>query len=145
MKALIQRVDSSSVTVNNKTVGSISYGMLVLLGIEKDDTVDNLEKMIQKIINFRMFSDADDKMNLSINAINGEILLVSQFTLAADTNAGKRPSFSSAMEPKRAKEMYDLFVEKLKKEVNKVETGKFGADSKVSLVNDGPVTFMLSC
>jgi D-tyrosyl-tRNA(Tyr) deacylase len=101
--------------------------------------------MIQKIINFRMFSDADDKMNLSINAINGEILLVSQFTLAADTNAGKRPSFSSAMEPKRAKEMYDLFAEKLKKEVNRVETGKFGADSKVSLVNDGPVTFMLSC
>ena len=145
MKALIQRVDSSSVTVNNKTVGSIGYGMLVLLGIEKEDTVDNLEKMIQKIINFRMFSDADDKMNLSINAINGEILLVSQFTLAADTNSGKRPSFSSAMEPKRAKEMYDLFVEKLKKEVNRVETVKFGADSKVSLVNDGPVTFMLSC
>jgi len=145
MKALIQRVDSSSVTVNNKIVGSIGYGMLVLLGIEKEDTVDNLEKMIQKIINFRMFSDADDKMNLSINAINGEILLVSQFTLAADTNVGKRPSFSSAMEPKRAKEMYDLFVEKLKKEVNRVEMGKFGADSKVSLVNDGPVTFMLSC
>lgn len=145
MKALIQRVDSSSVTVNNKTVGSIGYGMLVLLGIEKEDTFDNLEKMIQKIINFRMFSDADDKMNLSINAINGEILLVSQFTLAADTNSGKRPSFSSAMEPKRAKEMYDLFVEKLKKEVNRVETVKFGADSKVSLVNDGPVTFMLSC
>ena len=145
MKALIQRVDSSSVTVNNKTVGSIGYGMLVLLGIEKEDTVDSLEKMIQKIINFRMFSDANDKMNLSINAINGEILLVSQFTLAADTNVGKRPSFSSAMEPKRAKEMYDLFVEKLKKEFNRVETGKFGADSKVSLVNDGPVTFMLSC
>ena len=145
MKALIQRVDSSSVTVNNKTVGSIGYGMLVLLGIEKKDTVDNLEKMIQKIINFRMFSDADDKMNLSINAINGEILLVSQFTLAADTNTGKRPSFASAMEPKRAKEMYDLFVERLKKEVKRVETGKFGADSKVSLVNDGPVTFMLSC
>ena len=145
MKALIQRVDSSSVTVNNKTVGSIGYGMLVLLGIEKKDTVDNLEKMIQKIINFRMFSDADDKMNLSINAIYGEILLVAQFTLAADTNTGKRPSFASAMEPKRAKEMYDLFVERLKKEVKRVETGKFGADSKVSLVNDGPVTFMLSC
>lgn len=143
MLGLIQRVTSASVTVNNDVVGEIQQGILLLLGIQKNDTEETANKLIDKILAYRIFADADNKMNSSVQQIDGEILVVSQFTLAADTKKGLRPSFSSAAPPAQAQELYDYFVIQLRNKHQKVATGIFAADMKVSLVNDGPVTFML--
>ena len=144
MKALIQRVTSSSVEVEGTNVGQINKGLLVFIGIEKLDELSHADKMINKILSYRVFSDANDKMNLSVSDINGDVLLVSQFTLAADTKNGTRAGFSNAMNPLEAENIYDYMVEKFKTFVN-IQSGVFGADMKVSLVNDGPVTFLLEC
>ena len=143
MLGLIQRVTSASVTVNNDVVGEIQQGILLLLGIQKTDTEDSANKLVDKILAYRIFSDADNKMNSNVQQIDGGILVVSQFTLAADTRKGLRPSFSSAAPPAQARELYDYFVTQLRNKHQKVATGIFAADMKVSLVNDGPVTFML--
>ena len=143
MKALIQRVSSSQVKVDGKLVGSVEKGLLVFLGFEKQDTRSMADKMINKIIFYRLFPDQNQKMNLSLQDINGEILIISQFTLAADTKNGTRAGFSTAMPPLDAESLYDYFVESTRSSDLKVETGIFGADMKVSLVNDGPVTFLL--
>jgi len=143
MKALIQRVSSSKVNVSGKSVGSIEKGLLVFLGLEKQDTRSMADKMINKIISYRVFPDQNQKMNLSLKDINGEILIISQFTLAADTKNGTRAGFSTAMPPLDAQVLYDYFVEETENSSLKVQTGVFGADMKVSLVNDGPVTFLL--
>jgi len=143
MKALIQRVSSSQVKVDGKLVGSVEKGLLVFLGLEKQDTRSMADKMINKIISYRLFSDQNQKMNLSLKDIHGEILIISQFTLAADTKNGTRAGFSTAMPPLDAESLYDYFVENTRSSGLKVETGIFGADMKVSLVNDGPVTFLL--
>ena len=144
MKALIQRVTSSSVEVEGTNVGQINKRLLVFIGIEKLDELSHADKMINKILSYRVFSDANDKMNLSVSDINGDVLLVSQFTLAADTKNGTRAGFSTAMSPLEAENIYDYMVEKFKTFVN-IQSGVFGADMKVSLVNDGPVTFLLEC
>jgi len=144
MKALIQRVTSSSVEVDGTNVGQISKGLLVFIGIEKLDELSHADKMINKILSYRVFSDENDKMNLSVSDINGDVLLVPQFTLAADTKNGTRAGFSTAMKPIEAENIYDYMVEKFKTYVN-IQSGVFGADMKVSLVNDGPVTFLLEC
>ena len=143
MKALIQRVSSSQVKVDGKLVGSVEKGLLVFLGFEKQDTRSMADKMINKIISYRLFPDQNQKMNLSLKDINGEILIISQFTLAADTKNGTRAGFSTAMPPLDAESLYDYFVESTRSSDLKVDTGIFGADMKVSLVNDGPVTFLL--
>ena len=143
MKALIQRVSSSQVKVDGKLIGSVEKGLLVFLGFEKQDTRSMADKMINKIISYRLFPDQNQKMNLSLQDINGEILIISQFTLAADTKNGTRAGFSTAMPPLDAESLYDYFVESTRSSGLKVETGIFGADMKVSLVNDGPVTFLL--
>ncbi len=144
MKALIQRVTSSSVEVEGTNVGQINKGLLVFIGIEKLDELSHADKMINKILSYRVFSDANDKMNLSVSDINGDVLIVSQFTLAADTKNGTRAGFSNAMNPLEAENIYDYMVEKFKTFLN-IQSGVFGADMKVSLVNDGPVTFLLEC
>ena len=144
MKALIQRVTSSSVEVDGTNVGQINKGLLVFIGIEKLDELSHADKMIKKILSYRVFSDENDKMNLSVSDINGDVLLVPQFTLAADTKNGTRAGFSSAMRPLEAENIYDYMIEKFKTFVN-IQSGIFGADMKVSLVNDGPVTFLLEC
>jgi D-tyrosyl-tRNA(Tyr) deacylase len=144
MKALIQRVTSSSVEVDGTNVGQINKGLLVFIGIEKLDELSHADKMINKILSYRVFSDENDKMNLSVIDINGDVMLVPQFTLAADTKNGTRAGFSTAMKPLEAENIYDYMVEKFKTFVN-IQSGVFGADMKVSLVNDGPVTFLLEC
>ena len=144
MKALIQRVAWASVTVNEEKVGAIDQGLLVLLGVEKQDDEAIADKMLEKLFKYRVFSDSDDKMNLSLVDINGGLLLVSQFTLAADTKKGLRPSFSSAAPPADGERIYTYMVAKAQqREHAKVATGQFGADMKVELLNDGPVTFLL--
>jgi len=144
MKALIQRVTSSSVEVDGTNVGQINKGLLVFIGIEKLDELSHADKMINKILSYRVFSDENDKMNLSVIDINGDVLLVPQFTLAADTKNGTRAGFSNAMNPLEAENIYDYMVEKFKTYLN-TQSGVFGANMKVSLVNDGPVTFLLEC
>jgi D-tyrosyl-tRNA(Tyr) deacylase len=143
MKALIQRVSSASVSVNAECIGHIDRGLLVLLGVEKNDGETQLARLCEKLLAYRVFADADGKMNLSVRDIQGQLLVVSQFTLAADTNKGLRPSFSSAAEPARAKQLYEQLIEKLRSENMHVETGQFAADMQVELINDGPVTFLL--
>lgn len=143
MKALIQRVSEASVTVASKRIGAIGHGLLVLLGIDKTDTLDDVTKLAAKVAGYRVFADADDKMNLSVQDIQGGVLVVSQFTLAADTQSGRRPSFSSAAPPSEAEPLYLAFVNALNQLGIQTATGEFGADMKVALVNDGPVTFML--
>lgn len=143
MLALIQRVTSAKVEIKNQVAGEIGPGLLVFLGIEKEDTREHAEKLLQKILAYRVFSDDEDKMNLSVSDIQGGLLLVSQFTLAADTQRGLRPGFSSAKPPQEAKELYDYFAEQAVSQHHQVETGEFSADMQVSLINDGPVTFML--
>jgi len=144
MKALIQRVTSSSVEVDGTNVGQINKGLLVFIGIEKLDELSHADKMVNKILSYRVFSDKNEKMNLSVIDINGDVMLVPQFTLAADTKNGTRAGFSTAMKPLEAENIYDYMVEKFKTFVN-IQSGVFGADMKVSLVNDGPVTFLLEC
>ena len=143
MKALIQRVTGAEVTVEGKTVGAIDRGILVLLGVEKGDTDRDLEHIVRKIANLRIFYDTEGKMNLSVKDVAGEVLVVSQFTLSADCRKGNRPSFVNAEEPKKAEKMYQKAAEGLKKEGISVSTGEFAAYMQVSLINDGPVTFFL--
>ena len=143
MKALLQRVNSSKVEVEGKVVGQISKGLLVFIGIEKQDDIMSSDKMVKKILSYRVFPDPDEKMNLSIRDINGELLIVSQFTLAAVTKNGTRAGFSRAMLPTEAEKLYNYFLEKTKSIGTITESGIFGADMQVSLVNDGPVTFLL--
>lgn len=143
MKAVIQRVAKASVEIDSKVVGEIKKGMLVLFGCHKDDTEEKIDILVDKLINFRIFEDENEKMNLSLKDINGQVLIVSQFTLLADTKKGRRPSFIDAMEPIKAKDFYDKFILKMKKEISLVETGVFAAKMKVFLINDGPVTFIL--
>jgi len=144
MKALIQRVSRAGVVVDGKTVGDIQQGLLVLLGVEKEDTEASAEKLLDKVLQYRIFADADSKMNLSVQDINGGVLLVSQFTLAADTRKGLRPSFSSAAAPEKAKALYDYAEYYLRGKHAVVATGIFAADMQIELVNDGPVTFLLT-
>lgn len=143
MIGLIQRVSRAQVTVDNELVGSIGQGLLVLLGVEHKDNEASAEKLAQRIVHYRVFSDANDKMNNSVIDQQGEILVVSQFTLAADTRKGRRPSFSSAATPDQALHLYQVFCEKITGLGVPVETGRFAADMQVELVNDGPVTFEL--
>ena len=144
MRAVIQRVTSASVTVEGKVVGSIEKGLLILLGAGKEDTKQNVEEIFKKIKQLRIFPDDNGKMNLSIKEIEGQVLIVSQFTLYANCQRGNRPSFTEAAPPEEAKKLYEYFIQLCKEEnFSKVETGIFGADMKVSLVNDGPVTVIL--
>ena len=142
MKVIIQRCQDASVKVNGKIYGKIDKGYVLLVGFSSNDTIDILDKMVKKIVNLRIFSDIDDKMNLSLKDVNGKILSISQFTLYAKLN-GRRPSFTSAMKYSEAKMLYDTFNDKLKKENIIVEKGEFGSDMKVSLINDGPVTIII--
>lgn len=141
MIGLIQRVSEASVTVDNQTVGQIGQGILLLLGVEKYDGETEIEKLANKISNYRLFSDDDGKMNLNVRQVEGQILVVSQFTLVADTQKGNRPGFSRGASPEHGKTIYLQFIKALKDKGLHVETGQFGADMKVALVNDGPVTF----
>lgn len=144
MKAVIQRVTECKVTVGSETVGSIAHGFLILLGVENGDTKKDAEKLSAKISVLRIFTDENDKMNLSLQDIDGEVLAVSNFTLSADCRKGRRPNFINAEKPDRANELYEYFCEcMLKNGIKKVEKGVFGADMKVSLVNDGPVTIII--
>ena len=143
MKLVIQRVDSASVTIENKLYSSINKGLLVLFGVEKDDSEDMLEYFAQKLLKLRIFEDEQGKMNKSILDIEGEILVVSQFTLCTNSKKGTRPSFDNAKEPKVAKEYYEKFVEILKKSGINIKTGVFGAHMQVGLINNGPVTIIL--
>jgi D-aminoacyl-tRNA deacylase len=143
MLALIQRVSSASVQINAETVGQIKKGLLVFLGIEKGDGEGEADKLLNKVMSYRVFSDEEEKMNLSVRDIKGGLLIISQFTLAADTNRGLRPSFSSALPPEEAEQLYQYFLNQARSQHDQIACGKFGADMQVSLINDGPVTFLL--
>jgi D-tyrosyl-tRNA(Tyr) deacylase len=143
MIALIQRVTEAKVVVNNKNIGEIQQGVLAFIGVEKDDSEEQVTRLLDKVLTYRIFSDSDDKMNLSVQDIEGGVLLVPQFTLAADTQKGCRPGFSSAAPPALGEELFDKFVEQAKSKYKYITTGQFGADMKISLLNDGPVTFWL--
>lgn len=143
MRALIQRVTQASVNVDNTCVGEIKAGMLVLLGLAQGDDATKCEKLAQRLLSYRLFADQDGRMNKSILDIGGELLIVSQFTLCADTHKGLRPGFSTAAAPELAEQLYTEFVDHCTAQLTKVETGIFGADMQVSLINDGPVTFLL--
>ncbi|MFZ2160903.1 MAG: D-aminoacyl-tRNA deacylase [Sideroxyarcus sp.] len=143
MIGLIQRVSEASVKVDGYIVGQIGRGLLVLVGVEKHDDEANAMRLLERILTYRVFPDEQGKMNLSLNDIGGELLLVPQFTLAADTHKGTRPSFSSAAAPELGASLFEYFVAAARASHPKVATGVFGADMKVSLVNDGPVTFWL--
>jgi len=145
MKALIQRVSSASVVVDGDTVGAINQGLLVFIGVEKNDSLIEADKMINRLLSYRVFADSQYKMNLSVSDVAGGVLLISQFTLAADTKSGTRPGFSTAKPPVEAERLYDYMVESFKSKHTDVASGIFGADMQVSLVNDGPVTFLLTC
>lgn len=143
MLGLVQRVKQASVSVNNHITGEIQQGILLLLGIQKNDTEETADKLIEKTLAYRIFSDENNKMNCSVQQIEGSVLIVSQFTLAADTKKGLRPSFSSAAPPTQAEALYDYFVEQMRIKHSKIATGIFAADMQVNLINDGPVTFLL--
>jgi D-tyrosyl-tRNA(Tyr) deacylase len=144
MRVVLQRVAQASVTVNENIIGEIAQGIIILLGIEEADTEEDMEWLINKIINLRIFDDADGVMNLSIQDINGQLLLVSQFTLHASTKKGNRPSYIKAAKPDLAKQKYHRFYQLLLTHFNgKVACGEFGADMKVALLNDGPVTIII--
>ncbi len=142
MRAVVQRVSNASVTVEGRVTGSIQKGFLVLLGIEEDDTGKDLDYILDKLLGLRIFEDADGKMNLSIMDVEGQILLVSQFTLLGDARHGRRPSFIRAARPEKAIPLYEEAILKLRQSI-RVETGEFGAHMDVALVNDGPVTILL--
>ena len=143
MKALLQRVSQASVSIDGVEVARIAGGLLVLVGIEPDDNQQSLEKMLHKLLNYRVFTDEQERMNKSLTDIQGSLLLVSQFTLAADTRSGLRPGFSTAAAPAQAEVLFEQLVQMAQARYVNVQTGQFGADMQVQLVNDGPVTFML--
>lgn len=143
MIALLQRVRHADVIVDDVSIGAIKQGLLVFIGIEQADTSSQADKLLSRLLKYRVFSDQDDKMNLSLQDISGGLLLVPQFTLAADTRKGLRPSFSHAATPADGKIMFDYFCNQATQQYKDVETGKFGADMQVNLCNDGPVTFWL--
>ncbi|WP_282040565.1 D-aminoacyl-tRNA deacylase [Halomonas alimentaria] len=143
MKALIQRVTRASVEVEGHTVGAIDHGLLALVGVEKGDDEAAVERLLHKLLHYRVFSDADGKMNLNLQQVDGGLLLVSQFTLAADTRKGLRPSFSSAAPPAEGDRLFHLLLARAEAAWTKVASGEFAADMQVTLVNDGPVTFLL--
>lgn len=143
MKFLIQRVQKASVTVDNQVIGCIGKGFLVFIGVTDTDTRETADKMLQKMINLRIFEDENGKTNLDIKTVEGSLLLISQFTLYADCRKGNRPSFINAGSPQHANELYEYIIEQCKKEVINVATGEFGADMKVELLNDGPFTIYL--
>ncbi len=143
MKGLIQRVNHANVRVNGAEIGSIQRGILLLLGVDKEDDPAKAEKLLHKVLNYRIFPDEEGRMNLSLADTGYELLVVSQFTLVADTRKGMRPGFSRGAPPELGKSLYDYFVEKGKESGTRIQTGEFGADMKITLENDGPVTFML--
>jgi D-tyrosyl-tRNA(Tyr) deacylase len=143
MKAVVQRCKEASVIVEGKTVGEINKGILVLVGVKENDTKEAAELLARKISTLRIFSDAEDKMNLSVIDVGGSVLAVSNFTLCADTKKGTRPSYSHAMRPDAAKELYDYFCDELKKYNLSVEKGVFGAEMQIDMQGDGPVTIIL--
>ncbi|CEQ11021.1 D-tyrosyl-tRNA(Tyr) deacylase [[Clostridium] sordellii] len=143
MRAVVQRVASSKVIVDESTIGEINKGLLILLGVTHEDTSKDVDYLLDKIVNLRIFEDENDKMNLSLKDINGELLVVSQFTLYGDCRKGRRPNFTNAAKPDLATSLYEEFIDKAKKEGIKVGTGKFGAHMMVDLVNDGPVTILI--
>lgn len=143
MKFVIQRVTSASVTVEQKIIGEIQKGFLVLIGVSHDDTKEIADKLVKKLVGLRIFEDENGKTNLSLNDVDGELLLVSQFTLYANCKKGYRPSFTDAGDPDKANELYEYIIEECKKSIPVVEKGSFGADMKVALVNDGPFTIVL--
>jgi D-tyrosyl-tRNA(Tyr) deacylase len=152
MIALIQRVSEASVLVNKNSpdgdgsteiTGSIGAGILALVAVEKGDTEAQADRLLQRLLAYRIFEDESGRMNLNLRQVNGELMLVSQFTLAANTNSGNRPSFTPAAEPAEGRRLFDYLLESARKELGEVPTGRFGAYMKVSLVNDGPVTFSL--
>ncbi|HKS34551.1 MAG TPA: D-aminoacyl-tRNA deacylase [Enterobacteriaceae bacterium] len=143
MIALIQRVSRASVTVEGEVTGEIGPGLLVLLGVEKDDDEQKANRLCERVLNYRVFSDAEGRMNLNVQQAGGSLLVVSQFTLVADTERGNRPGFSRGAAPDRAEALYGYFVERCRSQEIATQTGRFAADMQVSLVNDGPVTFWL--
>ena len=143
MRVVIQRVKNASVEIDGNVNGKINTGFLVLLGIASTDTKQDVDYLVKKVVNLRVFSDENDKMNLSLKDVNGELLVISQFTLYGNCREGNRPSFIEAAKPDVAIPLYEYFVEECKKQITVVETGVFGADMKVSLLNDGPVTIII--
>lgn len=143
MKFVIQRCQEASVSVDGKTVGAIEKGLMVLIGVGKDDTTDVVDKYLKKLLQLRIFEDENGKTNRSLMDIGGQLLLVSQFTLYANCRHGNRPGFTDAGDPQKAKELYEYLIERAKEQVSVVKQGIFGADMKVSLVNDGPFTIIL--
>jgi D-tyrosyl-tRNA(Tyr) deacylase len=143
MVAVIQRCRRAQVDVQDQVLGKIGIGLVVLLGIEKGDARDDALVLIKKILNLRIFDDSDNKMNLSIKEVRGSLLIISQFTLCADTRKGRRPSFLNAANPKEGERLYNFFLSELKKKYSEIESGSFGAMMNVELVNEGPATFIL--
>lgn len=144
MRLVIQRVKNADVSVEGRTVGKINQGLLVLLGIKNTDTKNDVDYLVKKLVNLRVFTDDNDKMNLSVLSVNGELLIVSQFTLYGECKkSGNRPSFSDAAKPEVAIPLYEYFISECKKQVSVVQTGMFGANMKVNLLNDGPVTIII--
>jgi D-tyrosyl-tRNA(Tyr) deacylase len=141
--ALVQRVTEARVAVDGRTIGAIGRGILALVGVERGDAGAQAERLVERVLGYRIFPDAEGKMNLSLVDIRGELLVVPQFTLAADTNKGTRAGFSTAAAPEEGMRLFELFVEKAREKIPQAKTGQFGADMKVTLVNDGPVTFWL--
>ena len=143
MRALIQRVREARVEVDGACVGEIGQGLLALVGVQPADDAASVQRLLQRLLNYRVFSDADGKMNLSLRDVQGGLLLVSQFTLAADTRSGLRPSFSTAAPPAQGRELFELLLSEARAQHAPVASGRFGADMQVQLINDGPVTFLL--
>ena len=143
LKALVQRVKKASVTIDDKLYSKIDHGLLVFLGVQKGDSKENADKLAQKLVNLRIFEDENDKMNLSLKDVGGQMLVVSQFTLCGDCKKGTRPSFDNAELPQKANELYEYFVSQIKMQGIYTQTGSFGAMMDVELINDGPVTFMI--
>lgn len=143
MRFVIQRVTEASVSVENKKIGEIKQGFLVLIGVSEEDTPETADKLVKKLIGLRIFEDENGKTNLSLKDVGGSLLLVSQFTLYANCKKGNRPSFIEAGNPEKAEQIYEYIIDKCKREISCVQTGQFGAEMKVSLVNDGPFTILL--